>query len=54
MDEFILGVYLSLKTKNHVHLQHTLETPCTQVCFCKIKQYMYNFNENLHQANSHT
>lgn len=34
-----------IKTKNHVHSQCTLKTPFIQVTCCKIKQYMYIFND---------
>lgn len=38
-------VHLLLKPKNHVCSQHTMETLYIQVCVCKIKQYMHNFND---------
>lgn len=40
----LLGVYLSLKTKNHVHLQHTNFFLYTSFSF-KIKSCTYNFHD---------
>lgn len=51
---YTLGGAPLIWTKNHVRLQHTLETPYVQVLFCRIKGYIHNFDDKSTRDNMYT